>query len=217
MKTTVLLVGTGLVAGTAGALLTTALTSARASLGPTAPIHAMRESHPSPPIVPPGWDPSFSARLSSVESQLGQVAASAPRAPAAAPSSASASDVDPASAKAAFDNERAQHYQTELAYREQLLAEHDAEPLDRAWSASQGRAVRDALSKGGPSRPFELKDVDCRDATCVATLTFPSPVQALRYLRTPPVAGTGCKGFTSTPTPPSDNGPYELTLFYNCR
>jgi hypothetical protein len=215
MRTPLLVAGTGLVAGVAGALLTTALTG-RASLGPVMPVHAVHDSDPPHVIIPPGWDPSFSARLASVESQIGQVAAGAPRTPTPATLSP-APDVDPVTAKAAFESERAEHYRIELAYREQLLAEHDAEPLDRQWSASQSRAVRDALSKDSASRQFEVKDVDCRDATCVARLTFPSSLEALRYLRKAPVASTGCKGLTSTPTPPSGDGSYELTLFYNCR
>jgi hypothetical protein len=58
------------------------------------------------------------------------------------------------------------------------------------------------------------ENVDCRSRTCVATLTFPSPSDALTFLASPSLRmlGRELRGLTSTPAPPSSAGAYDLTI-----
>jgi hypothetical protein len=114
------------------------------------------------------------------------------------------------------------HYQKEVAYHTQLLAEHGQEPIDQAWSWEQSQTVRTAFEMDparlpGLSAPDRLQ-VDCRSKTCIAKLTFPSSPEGLRYLHMQHIPmPVGCNGMTSTPLPHKGNGPYDLNIIYTCR
>jgi hypothetical protein len=165
-------------------------------------------------IVPPRWDAILHARVANLESRvddLGAAMTAQGQASAAAPTPA-AEPVPPR------ERERTEQYEKELAYREQLLGEHEREAVERAWAGPQSDALTRSLAEKAGGQPVEVKSVDCRQTSCVATLAFPNPMSALTYLQdTRHLVAPGCRGFTAIPTPPGDDGPYELSVHYNCR
>jgi hypothetical protein len=199
----------GGLSGAIGAVLLGQLGHAPAP-APTAQVAA----EPSRPvIVPPGWDAILNARVSSLENRVDDLSVAR-----TAAAQASAAPAPPhADPPAARERERIEQYDKELATLDRLLGEHARETVDRAWLGPQSEAMERFLSDGARGRPVEVKGVDCRDRTCVATLAFPHPMDALGYLQTAHLAAPGCRGFSAIPTPPADDGPYELSIHYNCR
>jgi hypothetical protein len=200
MGSKVFVASIGLLAGALGALLAGGLFS------PREPEHHARRAAPPAAaapagIVPPGWDPRFVA------------AVAPPRAPAPAPTSAAAP-----SPSAPDDKERGreEHYAQELEHRENELAGHDSESVDRAWADGEATTIRQALVAG--ERSFVVKSVDCRTKTCVAQLTYPSPTDAVAGQAALATVGpAGCHGMFSTLTPPTSEGSYDATVVYYCR
>ena len=110
-------------------------------------------------------------------------------------------------------------YEEELGLLAQQLSSHEKEILDRPWSEAQGQAIRQSVFRAKEDAT-ELGSVDCRNSSCVATLTFPTPLDALYFLSGPKtldLAAAGCKGYNIIPPVPVDNGPYDLKIYYACR
>src|SRR4051794_24344637 len=105
MRQALAIVATGLIAGTVGALLAGRSTTASAPPAKSAEVHA---APPSMMVIPPGWNLDMANRLDHVEQQL------------AARGSAEGGALSPDDQAAAqdtiqHDEERVQHYQSELA------------------------------------------------------------------------------------------------------
>lgn len=169
-----------------------------------------RPAAPQPLVIPPGWNLKFASRLSDVEEKLDALDALDTAVPE--PSE----DLEE-SAELTREEERAEHYQQELDFRDQKLTEHEQEPLDAAWATPQMDTMQRTLDQAFQDTA-ETTSVDCRSATCTATLTFPAPSDALAAIsRNDSFDTPGCSGMIAIPTPPEGEGPYELTLWYNCR
>jgi hypothetical protein len=206
-------------------MLVGALSGAVGAVGAGRLLQAPAESRGSPPvvdrapperevIVPPGWDAVLHARVSNLESRVDDLSARS-TAPAQAPTAAPAQPADPSSSR---ERERTEHYEKELAHRERLLGEHEREAVDRAWAVPQSDVLARSLADQAAGQSVEVERVDCRSNSCVASLTFPSPMSALTYLQdTRHLVVRGCNGFTAIPTPPADDGPYDLSVHYKCR
>jgi hypothetical protein len=97
-----------------------------------------------------------------------------------------------------------------------MVSDHEQEELDPGWAPmvteKLGRAFEPAASTG----KAKVKDLDCRSKTCVARLTFATPMDALQYLASgePKLNGPGFGGMTSTPEPPTGPGAYDLTIVF---
>jgi hypothetical protein len=197
----------GAIAGVSGSLL-----ASRYSVRPAPPVVA---AAPIEPFMPPGWQLRNNERLAAVESQLASLpAVSANKAPTA-PKPDSPLDAEALLQQRA--TEREQQYRVEIDAQSQRVAEHAREARDEAWAAGEETAMRELLAaeKGKPR--FEIVRADCRQKSCVSELRFATPDDALAYLRPPLAVPAGCKGMISTPTPPRDEGSYDLTLYFNCR
>jgi hypothetical protein len=202
---------TGLGAGALGAVLAS---SSAAKSPPPRPGSVRTESPETPaPVIPPGWNLALVSRLSHVEQRLDELGHS----DAAPPAAAGASEgVGPNPAESR-EQQRLDQYQKELEYREQALANHAREPSDVAWAGPQAATMQQSLSNafGGLAR---TANVDCRSKTCTATLTFPTPSDALVSFRdSSKLSVQGCGSLAAVPTPPTSAGPYDLTLVYTCR
>jgi hypothetical protein len=186
----------GLAAGVAGALAINAIRSNDAP--PAAPRPAAPPPRAAaavlPAIVPPGWDHRYVEPPGDLDH--GGVAPE-PAPAAAAPSTDR-------------DRDKAAHYEEELAARAAKLADHAREGVDAAWATDHESRVRAAVAELGVT----ARDVDCRSKTCVATLALASPAAALALLRGRDMSklASGFSGLSSTPTPPSGDGSYELTV-----
>jgi hypothetical protein len=160
-------------------------------------------------IVPPGWDLGLHQRVSAIEHRLDEARRDDEpgRSPAAPP------------APSNREEERLAHYQTELEYRARSLADHDREPLDEAWSATESDQIKHDLAAQTKSGSAAVKSVDCRNKTCVATLSFPSAQNGLGFIQpgTGALTVQGCDGFSAIPQPPTGEGSYQLTVLYTCR
>jgi hypothetical protein len=187
MRDRAITIALGLIAGLAGAWL----------VGRGAPEPAAREvrvtSRAMAPIVPPAWDSRFFEREDRAR-------------PRAAP--------EPAPADERRDD-RLAHYQTELEHRGALLAAHDAEGVDGAWSRDTTDQLRASVLASLAGRNATIEGIDCRTKTCTTQLAFASPDAALAYIASAPhFPVTGLNGLTVTPTPPNSDGTYELTIVH---
>lgn len=192
----------GLLAGIAGALVARQF-SATGSAAPAAVASPTRELATAP-IVPPGWDRRYVERLGALEDRMRELGTE----PRAQPVTASA---------AARAQDKAQHYQQELDRQRGRIEGHGLEPIDSVWSRSQTEQLRASFAAMVARREILADRVDCRSKTCVATLTFPSPSDGLAFLASPSlrVLGRDLRGLTSTPTPPSSAGAYDLTIVFD--
>jgi hypothetical protein len=203
MRQSLIIVVTGLVAGTAGALVTARLTEhapGTAPLASPAPI-------PHGAIVPPGWNATLETRLGRVERAL----ADSHEAPTteAAPR--------PSEPTTNREQERVEQYQKELALREELLASHEREPRDAAQAIELERTLQAALQPSALQAKGEVREVDCRAKTCLVAVDFASPLSALQYIQGDPLPVVPqCSGTISIPQPPSGDGPYRLSIVYSC-
>jgi hypothetical protein len=200
MRSQILVASIGLVTGTLGALMAGGLSSPREP--ERHPMATATVAAPPAPaaIVPPGWQPRFVAAAPNATSP----------APPAAPATPPRNQPDDKA------GEREQHYAQELDHRENELANHDNESVDRAWADGEAETIRHALAAG--ERSFAVKSVDCRTKTCVAELTYSSPSEAVAGQATLASVGPrGCHGMLSTLTPPSSEGAYDATVIYYCR
>jgi hypothetical protein len=173
--------------------------------GPDAPPRVTEVSAREPPgarIVPPGWDRRYVDRLSALEDRV-QALGTTERAGAAE-----------AGGGPARGQDREARYRRELEYQRTRVAGHAGEAIDPAWSRTQTDALRGELAPMLARGELVAENVDCRSKTCVATLTFPSPSDALTFLASPSLRTLGreLRGLTATPAPPSSAGLYELTI-----
>jgi hypothetical protein len=202
----------GLAAGAIGAALVTA------KQAPAHPaIHAPPSAH-SEPIVPPGWDPQYVGHLADLESRVERLSARPASTPQPVPT-APASTVPPAGpiAVAERERDRQRDYDAQLERQEQAILDHRSEALDPAWARDEEHRLNGALEPTLDAKKATLKSLDCRSATCVLELTFPTPAGALRYLASDDVRAflPFVHGMSSVPAPPSGGGEYDLQIVLN--
>jgi hypothetical protein len=182
----------GLAAGLVGSLVADQL---RSSDPPAAASVQQPHAAPPPAIVPPGWNHQYVQ-----EPSAGDRAAAEPR-------------VEPqAASQAPSDREQQKlaHYHNELATQDTRVADHARESLDASWATSSADRLRAATAELG----VDAREIDCRTTTCVASLEFANPSEALAFLHSTRMSKMigGFSGMTSTPTPPTSDGAYQLTV-----
>jgi len=207
------IVATGLGAGALGAVVVSSRSPGSPPPTPAA-RGAERTETAAPIVVPPGWNLALVSRLSHVEQQLDELRHADASPPVARGTSADAGP-NPVEAR---EKEREIQYQQELDYREDALAKHAGEPSDSAWAGPLAATMQQSLGTAFDGLA-KTTNVDCRSKTCVATLTFPTPSDALVSLRqsASKLSVQGCGSLAAIPTPPTTAGPYDLTLVYTCR
>jgi hypothetical protein len=106
---------------------------------------------------------------------------------------------------------------------DELLANHARESVDRGWARDAEGVIGEGLAHLGKGSGFEVADVECRSASCVATLSFNSRVEAKRNLGAiieSRIAREqdGCsRELFLDETPPNGAGKYEATMVFTCR
>jgi hypothetical protein len=198
MRERLLTLVVGLAAGMAGALII-----GRRGAEPPARVSGPPRTRETPPteIVPPGWDRRYLVRVNELEARLDQLdQRTAP--PSEREQERPALDLR--------EQDKLAHYDQELAAQRARLAEHDREDVDLAWSASSAERVRATADEIGVAP----RAIDCRSKSCVATLSFTNPEAGLGFLRSAKMSKlvAGFSSMTSTPTPPTSAGDYDLTV-----
>src|SRR5262245_27933789 len=128
---TALTVLAGLAAGVVGALVVGYFN--KPSAAPAAKAEAP-ETAPRPVIIPPGWDTNLVKRVANLERGLTEVQAEVAKAPGGQPT-AVAGPAPPGMEAEQREQERLQHYNKELAFRQKFIEDHDRESVDSPWSA----------------------------------------------------------------------------------
>jgi len=200
MRPPIATIAVGVLAGIIGAI------GARQWPADAPPAAATVSSTHEPPgarIIPPGWDRRYVDRLTALEDRVRALGTSER---IGAPAEAGSGSVR------ALDREA--RYHRELEHQRTRVEGHAGEAVDPAWSRAQTDALRSDLAPMLARGELVAENVDCRSKTCVATLTFPSPADALTFLasRSLRLLGRELRGLTATPPPPSSGGAYDLTL-----
>lgn len=106
-----------------------------------------------------------------------------------------------------------------LAMNEARLRAHDAEPVVSAWAMPATDHFRADLAGASADGGFQVKDVNCRQHTCVATLEWPSFLAASRGHRAllTTVYTENCAHGILLPEPPDPDAPYRAKAYFDCR
>jgi len=198
--------------GAAIAISVTTLRSPRERATPPPPAAVT-----TPVVIPSSWDRRFLTRLSEVESRLQDLEKKPPSMEKGEP--APPRPPDPSEASTARTREIEQQYLDDLERQATKLSEHNQEPLDETWARPQGELITRAFNAAvTPEHPLQVRRVDCKKATCVAELVYPSPTDAVadRDVLTRTFIA-GCHGLSSALNPPTGPGEYSTTIIYNCR
>jgi hypothetical protein len=208
----------GLTAGLLGAVIATRV-APRAEQPAPAPSAA---EAPARVIVPPGWDPRIHDQVAALERRVAAAegalqSGSGKGDPASAPAGKKEHASDGRGPE--WEKARTEHYQKELETYHRLVATHESEPVDSAWATPLSESIQARLAPEKGDRSFDLARVDCRSSTCVATLSFGSPAEALAFIaqKGPRLSAPGCNGYNVIPPPPSGEGRYDLPVVYACR
>ncbi|HEX3482887.1 MAG TPA: hypothetical protein VHT91_48090 [Kofleriaceae bacterium] len=195
MLNRLIMIVVGVAAGIAGAVVVTTRAPQAETPSPRVASDPLRgheaRAVPAPaPIIPPGWDRRYLERMNELEDKV--------------------QALEGRVAPTEREQEKRAHYERELATQEARLADHDREEVDAAWSSTGAERLRSAADKVG----VVARAVDCRSRTCVASLRFPSPEAGLTFLRSPQMSKllVGFSSMTSTPTPPTSPGDYDLSV-----
>ena len=168
---------------------------------------------PAPPIASAASDGTES-RLQEIENRLTALQR-APRQliqPVPATSASSYAARPRVSSEESAADHRADH--------EAKIANHNQEPVDRAWSSKTEAAFATDLSGLATKMkaPFTVDKVDCRSTSCTADISFPNFGGAMKNWRDILSAHytTNCQKemFLGNPSPGA--GTYQTTVFYNC-
>jgi hypothetical protein len=167
------------------------------------------EATPDPQMVA-RWN---NARIAVLEQNVAALAA-ARATPAAG---AATGPVAPTSADARML--RAEQLAREQTDYEALTAEHRLESRDTSWARPMEQKMRDGLQAGQRERGYRVDDVDCRQSTCVATLTFASFEDATRSMKSIVEDSSrtiGCLRRMGLAPPEDGQRSYETSLYVDC-
>jgi hypothetical protein len=166
--------------------------------GPTADRPAEKVS------VSPSWNEQRIARLEAELSNVQRAAASA------APRSEVRMTPEPPPRR---------ETQEELTQAHQdLIAEHWREPQQSRWSAPAEATFQNDLAKLATTGKFTVNQVDCRTATCIATLSWASRGDAKQAM--PEILHahyqTNCGRTLHLPDATEGASTYEATVVFDC-
>ncbi len=104
------------------------------------------------------------------------------------------------------------------AFSEKLAA-HRYEALDTEWAEATSRQLSKDLADVPGEIRFTVKSIDCRSATCVAELEWPSAEDAAMGYQTAYTAalGVSCETELILPAGPAPPGPYRVPMHLRCR
>jgi hypothetical protein len=199
----------GLLAGAVGALLVSWFLSEPTPSGGRAVVEGKLAL--SGGAVPPGWDHRFLTRLTDVEGRLSSLEQAQPASePAGSP------EEDSQAPQSKREQERLAHYEVELAHQHDLISKHEGEPLDADWAVQREREIAEAMqSIAGEDRRV---NVSCRSKTCVAEVTYPTPMDAVEaHVALATAHVERCNGTSSALEPPDSAGPYTVKVIHFCR
>jgi hypothetical protein len=96
------------------------------------------------------------------------------------------------------------------------LQEHEREAVDEGWAASKSEALGKVLGAAAEAHHFKMVSLDCRSATCAATLEWPSYGEAVGtmddLLHAPNVP---CGRQVVLPEPTDATASYTTTVLYH--
>jgi hypothetical protein len=207
-----------------GALLRHQLVRSRS---PAAGVSAAARAVPTPGTAPALAPTSFAASLVRIDADMRELAARL-----AAVEKARAQDrQSQAENSERVERELSPGVRTELSHALQLRLEkelearvetHRQEPVDPDWARETSQTVSyliDGARKSLNHFDVTLKEVDCRTASCVATLNFPS-IEAAQLGASAFVTGATSTPCTTTALLPKTDskGPVDVSLlFLDCR
>jgi hypothetical protein len=171
------------------------------------PLARTNEGSSRAPIAEPAsTDSAVDRRFAALEKRMEELS----RVKADSPATPPAAD---------FETDREIRKQRALSDHAELLARHRSETRDPAWASNHERQVRAALGELSETmkHSFSLQSVDCRTASCVARLTWPSETAA-RLDAASFMGGSAAVRCARTMTlaPADGPGPYTASLYLDC-
>jgi len=197
------------VAGSLSGALVSGIASRSDNRAPATIVHAT----PSPSAAGPSAAPAneamrdlgFASRLSKLEETAAKNG-NAAAAPSASPS---------LGASVAADGPPAEFY-----YRrhEEVIKQARAEAVDPAWGPPMSEYLRPDLQKAKALVAFDLVEVDCRTASCLAVMQWNTRSEALdayhKVMATP--FRVNCEHSVLVPEQPAANGKWQATMTFDC-
>ena len=173
------------------------------------PAAAQRPAEPRPIVVA-----APDRRVDALEAQVRALQSARSDAPQAQP----AAPIDPAAdSRQAPESPQAGAERFAREFEARLDA-RSSEPRNAAWATAKEAAILRDLPRLGAAnhQSFSLVNVDCRTATCVARLEWPSEQTARnelpRLLRS--TGDLGCANQIAFP--PGEGEPYRASLLFDC-
>ncbi len=134
------------------------------------------------------------------------------------PSAASAATAAPTASAPVVPYTREEAERFEATYREKTLRDHAEEPRDPSWATKAEQSFRSDLMRLATNHHFDVRGVDCRTTTCLATLGWTryaaAEGDAAKLAETD--FSRNCSRTVFVPPPTDLEGPAEGDLVLDC-
>jgi len=99
------------------------------------------------------------------------------------------------------------------------VSDHYNEPIDASWAKRATPALRSDLTKLAQDKAFRLKDVDCRNETCIAEVEWPTHDVALQNYTDLATANleVNCARTVVLPDPSDKAAPLTARMILDCK
>jgi hypothetical protein len=181
-----------------------------------APREISNDAPSARPAAPPIWlvDPADDVVA------RGEISPGAAAKPAPAPSTSSSRRPAPVDLRDTIDPTEEMHEADRLhAQRhDDALLHHQSEPKDPRWAAATEPRIEADLSRVAEKSKFKIVKVDCRMASCVSVLEWPSYADAQHGYATAlrEIYAVNCGVEILLPPPPNPAARYQADMIFDC-
>jgi hypothetical protein len=115
-----------------------------------------------------------------------------------------------------IDLEQQKELEALRARYERFLEDHAQEKVDRAFQTRWTERLRGNLDAMGRDLGFEIREISCRESTCVASLRWPDFIRAMEgYVHIVHESAPRCHTSILLDPPRDPTSPYEHKVLYS--
>lgn len=103
-------------------------------------------------------------------------------------------------------------------YDQDKIQKHWAEPVDRSWSVSTTPSLKTGLETLAKTSKFTVKEVDCRNTSCIAVFDWPNYADAMaEYAKIAHARlDVNCSRGITLPDVQDKSQPLQATMVFDC-